>query len=47
MEPPVLERLKAIDDLPTLPSVALEVLSLAHSSWPNASTGTPPWPRRS
>lgn len=30
MEPPVLERLKAIDDLPTLPSVALEVLSLAH-----------------
>lgn len=30
MQSQILERIKTIDDLPTLPSVALEILSLAH-----------------
>jgi len=30
MQPDILKRISAIEDLPTLPSVALEVLSLAH-----------------
>ena len=30
MQSQILERIKSIDDLPTLPSVALEILSLAH-----------------
>ena len=30
MRPDVLNRIKNIEDLPTLPSVALEILSLAH-----------------